>query len=99
MHYKVVSDDELDYCWIPSTHAVVEGYLRTKEQQDYREWIENIVVDQPRNWTKVYKETTGFDIEKFNKSVAHNGYDYWLESLEKRKENNGKIYGKTIPKE
>lgn len=96
-HFKITSTDGLDYCWLSSDYAVVENKLRTAEQQDRRLWEENIVVDQPRDFKKVYKDISGKDLN--DTYIAHNGYSLWEEAQKNRLKNNGKTYGQTIPKE
>jgi len=98
LHYKVVSTDELDYCWIPSIYVAIENKLRTPEQQDRFLYNENIVVDQPRDHVKTYKEITGIDLDKFNRQEMHNGYELYKTYLRERYKNNGRVYGRTIPK-
>ncbi len=96
MHYKVMADDALDYCWLSSDYAVVENKLRTAEQQDRRLWEENIVVDQPRDFKQVYKDLSGQDLN--DKHISMNGYSMWKEAKRNRLRHNGKKYGETIPK-
>ena len=97
IHYKVTTVDGLDFCWVPSIYTSIED-LRTPEEQDPRVWIENVVVDQPRDHIKLYEELTGKDLVKM-RTPGHNGYELWKRSLAEREKNNGKKYGDTIPKE
>ena len=98
LHYKVVSDDGLDYCWIPAPYVALENYLRTPEQQDKRVYQEEVIVDQPRDHVAVYKDITGQDLAVYNKAVVHNGFEFYKKALRERHKNNGKVYGRTIPK-
>ena len=97
LHYKCISTDGNDFCWVPSIYTSIEK-LRTEEEQDWRKWEENIIVDQPRDHIKTYKNLTGIDLEK-RRIPGHNGYELWKRSLTERFKNNGKQYGETVPKE
>jgi hypothetical protein len=95
LHYKVVADDGLDYCWIPSIYTAIENKLRTPEQQDSYLRNMNRVSDQPRDVVKAYKDITGKDLDKFNRQEMHNGFELYKRYLKEMHKNNGKIYGKT----
>ena len=96
-HYKVEDVNGLDHCWVPQIYTALEE-LRTIEEQSWRAWEENVIVDQPRDHIKVYKNLTGIDLAK-RRVPGHNGYELWERSKTERFKNNGKQYGETIPKE
>ncbi len=96
-HFKITSDDGLDFCWLSSDYAIIENKLRTEEEQDRDKWIENIAVDQPRDYKRLYKDLTGIDLN--NKSIASNGNAVYQQYLETRYDKKGKSYGETGPKD
>lgn len=95
-HYKIESEDGTDYCWFPAIYGAIEGKVRTPEEQDYRIYRERVVVDQPRDWKKAYKELTGREIKRF---VSYNGAALEKEAELNRLKNNGKVYGKSEPRD
>lgn len=77
LHYKVCVGSVV--YWVPSYAAVIEGRLRTAEQQDFKVWFENKIVDQPRDWKEEYKNCTGITIGIGESE--HNGYEIWKKHL------------------
>ena len=80
-HYKVVTDDDTFY--LPGCFAVIEGWLRRRDQQDIEKWKLKIA-DQPRNSRKEFEKVTGIDIDK-NLEPQHNGMAEYRKALKERK--------------
>lgn len=71
--YKVCIDTVTYY--VPEYAAVIEGVLRTEEQQSFDVWFQNVVVDQPKDYLETFKTLTGMTIN--TGEVEHNGTEFW----------------------
>lgn len=74
-HYII--DINGEHFYIDCDDAVIEGRIRSEEEQDIRKYIEQKPLPKPKDYNKVYFEVYGIDRAKSCQRVD-NGYELWL---------------------